>query len=61
MVPAHEAPYTVLNILALSGCVLFLALTGMMTFDLMRNMWSWEQPFTSNSMIMDWVLGIFGA
>lgn len=61
MVPAQQAPYTVLNIVALSFCALFLAFTGMMTFDLMRNMWSWEQPFAANSMMMDWVLSIFGA
>jgi hypothetical protein len=60
-VVAREAPYSVLNIVSLAACLLFLALTGMMMFDLMRNMWTWDGPVTMNSTIMDAILGMFEA
>jgi hypothetical protein len=59
MASGREAPYSVLQILGLSACVLMLALTGMMTFDLMRNMWSWDGAYTANSAIMDKILEMF--
>ena len=55
-----EAPYSGLNILALSFCVLLLVFCGWMTIDLMRNMWSWNQPYKLNSALMDWVLKMIG-
>jgi hypothetical protein len=58
-VVAREAPYSVLNIISLMACLFFLMLTGMMMFDLMRNMWTWDGPVTMNSSIMDAILGIF--
>jgi len=39
--------------------VIFLALCGMMTYDLARNMWSWDQPYAVNSSIMDTLLPLF--
>jgi len=37
----------------LSVCVVLLMLCGMMTFDLMRNMWGWNGPYSVNSSILD--------
>ena len=37
-----------------------LALCGMMMYDLVRNMWSWDQPYKVNSAIMDAIMGLFG-
>jgi len=54
-----EAPYTSKQIAGLVTCVLFLMLGGMMIFDLMRNMWSWDNAFTVNSSLMDLILGLF--
>ena len=54
-----EAPYSVLNVLGLTACVLILTLTGMMMYDLLRNMWSWESPYPVNSSLMDAILGLF--
>ena len=48
-----EAPYTGANVAILAVCAVLLMLCGMMTFDLMRNMWSWDGPYTINSSIMD--------
>lgn len=61
MAPVREAQYTWVNVLFLSFCVLFLTLTGMMMFDLMRNMWSWDGHYAAASPLMDMILGMFGA
>ena len=53
-----ETPYTVWNILSLSFCSIFLILVGMMMYDLMRNMWSWEGAYEVNSSIMDGILNL---
>jgi excisionase family DNA binding protein len=54
---APEAPYSVWNIVSLTFCSLFLILVGMMMYDLMRNMWSWDGAYQVNSWIMDTMLG----
>ena len=55
--PAAAAPaqgaYSTANIAVLSVCVVLLMLCGMMTFDLMRNMWSWDGPYAVNSSILE--------
>lgn len=54
-----EAPYSVWNILALALCAIFLVLSGMMMYDLVRNMWSWDTPYPVNSSLMDAILNMF--
>jgi len=54
-----EAPYTGWNILALALCVVLLTLGGMFAYDLTRHVWSWDSPYTFNSSMMDWILGLF--
>lgn len=61
MAPVREAQYTWLQVTGLSFCVLLLALTGMMMFDLMRNMWSWEGHYAATSPLIDMILRMFGA
>ncbi len=55
-----ETPYTVLQVLSLAGCLLLLMLGGMMSYDLLRNMWSWNGPYSVNSSLMDWILSLVG-
>jgi len=57
---AGETPYPIWVVLLLGTCVLFLALCGMMMYDLVRNMWSWNGAYRVNSSIMDMILGLFG-
>jgi hypothetical protein len=57
MVP--DITFSTGNIVALGFCVFFLALTGMMMFDLIKNMGSWDGPYALNSAMMDFVLGFF--
>jgi excisionase family DNA binding protein len=54
-----ETPYTGLNVTALVACSLLLVLCGMFMYDLMRNMWSWDEANVVNSSIMDTILGWF--
>ena len=54
---SFEPPYSGLMIAGLAVCVVLLMLCGMMMFDLLRNMWSWNEAFTVNSSLMDTILG----
>ena len=54
-----EAPFSLWNVLFLSLCSLLLLFCGMMLYDLMRNMWSWEGTYGVNSTLMDTILGWF--
>jgi excisionase family DNA binding protein len=55
-----EAPYSGLQITALSACVVLLVLCGWMSYDLLRNMWGWNGAYTVNSKLMDMIVGLFG-
>lgn len=55
---AREPQYTVLNVVSLSICVFLLMLTGMMMFDMIVSMWSWDTPYAVNSTLMDTILNI---
>jgi excisionase family DNA binding protein len=57
MVSGREAPFGILAMSMLTLSVIVLSVTGMMTFDLMRNIWSWDGAYTANSWIMDTILG----
>ena len=52
-----RAPYSTWNIVSLALCTILLAVIGMMMYDLMRNMWSWNGAFSLNSSLMDMILG----
>jgi len=54
-----EAPYSALNIVSLVICALVLLLCGIMVFDLIRNMWSWDGYYEINSSLMDWIISLF--
>ncbi len=54
-----EAPYSIWNVLSLACCALILMFGGMLMYDLIRNMWSWDQPYSVTSGIMDQVAGWF--
>ena len=58
VVPVGEAPWGTLWNTMLIVCTVLLALCGMMCFDLVRNMWSWNGPYSLNSTIMDAILSV---
>lgn len=55
-----ESPYGKLAMAGLTCCVVLLVLSGMMAYDLMRNMWSWGGTYSVTSSLMDMVVGLFG-
>ncbi|MDR1958976.1 MAG: helix-turn-helix domain-containing protein [Planctomycetaceae bacterium] len=64
--PASSAPtgnepfFSGASVCGLLAVFFLLFLAGTMTFDLIRNMWSWQEPFMLNSTLMDALKGILG-
>jgi hypothetical protein len=58
--PAVDLPFSAAHIAGLSMCLLLLVMCGMMVFDLVRNMWSWNEVYTLNSSLMDVLTPILG-
>lgn len=55
-----EAPYTPLQITGLACCTVVLMLCGMMMFEMVRNIWSWDGTYNVNSSLMDFILNLPG-
>jgi len=58
--PTVDVPFSMANIAGLSLCILLLMMCGMMVFDLLRNMWSWDGTYTLNSSLMDVLSPLLG-
>jgi excisionase family DNA binding protein len=54
-----DTPFSMWNVMGLASCLLLLALCGMMLFDLLRNMWAWEQGVSGVSSTLLEVLNPF--
>jgi excisionase family DNA binding protein len=48
-----ETPFSMWNVMGLASCMLLLGLCGMMMFDLLRNMWSWDGVAPVNSSLLE--------
>ena len=57
---AAEPAYSGLVIASLMGTVSVLGIVMMMMFDLVRNMWSWNESYTLKSGLMESILGFLG-
>jgi hypothetical protein len=57
---APEVPYSIWNVLSLLGIIIVLSVTGMLMTDLVRNMWTWNDPYTASTPIMDMAVNMFG-
>lgn len=57
---AQDLPYSLWNVLSLLAIVVVLSLTGMLMTDLVRNMWTWDEPFTASTPVMDVMVRMFG-
>ena len=53
-----DAEYSIWNVVGLGTCLFFLTLAGVMMFDILRNMWSWNQEYALNSSIMDAIINL---
>ena len=55
-----EPSYGAGTVVALGLSSILLTLVGIMMYDIIRNMWSWDTPYTFSSTLMDMILGMFG-
>lgn len=53
---AREAQFSTLQIVSLCFCLFVVGLSGMLTYDLARQIWSWDQPYSLSSTMMDLVV-----
>ena len=57
---AMEFPYSVPNVLALFFVAVLLFFAGVMMLDIVWSIWSWQEPYSLSSSLLDALLGIFG-
>ncbi|MEX2114933.1 MAG: helix-turn-helix domain-containing protein [Pirellulales bacterium] len=57
MVP--DMPFSGWNVMSLVLCAVLLLFCGMFAYDLLRNMWSWDAPYSVNSSMMEMILSWF--
>jgi excisionase family DNA binding protein len=48
-----DTPFSMWNVLGLGSCLVLLGLSGMMVYDLLRNMWSWDGVSGANSSLLE--------
>lgn len=53
-----EVPYSFMNVLSLGFTALLLLVCGLMVTDLMWNMWSFSEPYSLTSTLMDGILNL---
>jgi excisionase family DNA binding protein len=51
--PMAETPFSTANVVMLACCMVLLAACGMLSYDLLRNMWSWDEVTTFNSSLLE--------
>ncbi len=59
MMPQVEAQFSGWLVSFLVLCTLLLSLCGMMIIDVVRSMWSWNEPYQVNSSIIEAISGLF--
>jgi hypothetical protein len=58
--PRAEGDYGLWNILGLGSVAVLLLFTTMVSLDLVRNIWSWNNNLTLNDSLLEGILGLFG-
>jgi hypothetical protein len=56
---SRETPFSAMTVLGLTACTLLLALGGIMMYDLLRNIWSWDGPYPVTTTLVDSLSGLF--
>ncbi|MEM9352834.1 MAG: helix-turn-helix domain-containing protein [Planctomycetota bacterium] len=54
-----ESEFSTASVLALGSVALLLSFCGIMMLDMVRNIWSWGEPYALNSSLIDALLGLF--
>ena len=55
-----ETPYSVWNVLGLMATATVLALSGMLMWDVVLNLWSYDSGTTASTSLMDAIIGAVG-
>jgi len=55
---AYDPPYSFMNVLSLGITVLVMVVAGLMTTDMIWNLWSFNEPYSLNSTVMDGILSL---
>ena len=58
--PPPEPSYGIGTVAALGFSSILMTLVGIMMYDIIRNMWSWDTPYSFNSSLMDMILKMIG-
>ena len=60
--PAAKAQgeYSLMNILGLGSCFFLLMFAGVLSLDMVRNIWAWEDNLTLNDSLLESLGGLFG-
>jgi|GEM_PF-335036 hypothetical protein len=53
-----EVPFSAFSVLMLAGCSVVLAFSGILVYDVVRNMWSWDNPYGVSSVIISTIGGM---
>ena len=60
MMPAiPDAPYSIWNVLSMLVCIIVLCFGGMLIYDVVRQIWSWEGAHPISSGLMDTFINMF--
>lgn len=54
-----EAPYSVWNVVSLFLCIMLLSFTGMLMYDAVRQIWTWDAAHPVNSGMMQTIIDLF--
>jgi len=60
-IQAVEAPYSVWNLMGLSCVLILLVLTGISMTDVVRSMWSWQEPYEVSNSVMNMFVSLYEA
>lgn len=55
-----QGEYTLVNILGLASCFFLMLFAGVLSLDMVRNIWSWEDNLTLNDSLLESLGGMFG-
>jgi hypothetical protein len=58
-VAAAPADWGVLPLVGMAPCVIFMAIVGIMSFELLHNMWGYKQPYKPTAFVTKAIAGLF--
>lgn len=56
----NQSEYSLMNIIGLASCFFLMMFAGVLSLDLVRNIWSWEGNLSLNDSLLESIGGMFG-